>query len=113
MFQETHFREDAISKIHHLQPVSPFEHVPTSSLRMHSRRPDLEDLLHQLVWVVHSTTALLDMSVGTRRTREVMEADEERKAVSRLRKTFGSGRSVAAPASIVHSTTVVISKQPV
>ena len=42
-----------------------------------------------------------------------MEGDEERKAGSRLRKTFGSGRSVAAPASIVHSTTVVISKQPV
>ena len=61
----------------------------TSSLRMHSialccaRRPDLEDLLHQLVCVVHSTTALLDMSVGTRRTREMMEGDEERKAGSR------------------------------
>ena len=116
-FGRTRSRKSNTSDPFHLSSIlgSP----QTSSLRMHSiglscaRRPDLEDLLHQLVWVVHSTTTLLDMSDGKRRTREVMEGDEERKAGSRLRKTFGSGRSVAVPASIVHSTTVVISKQPV
>ena len=72
-FGKTRSRKSITSNPFHLSSI--FRTPQTSSLRMHSialccaRRPDLEDLLHQLAWVEHSTTALLDMSVGTRRTK--------------------------------------------
>ena len=65
LFQETHFLGGR--DLENPSPLTRFTHFP-KPLRMHSiglccaRRPDLEDLLHQLAWVVHSTIAQLDMS---------------------------------------------------
>ena len=67
---------------------------------------DLEDLLHQLVRVVHRTTALLDMSAGTRRKREVMEGDElvPKRTACNISRGLGQVQLVSLP-SLGHGQT--------